>query len=289
MMTQDSPVFNANSVFNTKMSPAEFRRLSNYIYTELGIKMPEAKKVMLESRLQKRLRDIGITSFSDYCEFVFSAKGMESEIFHMIDVVTTNKTDFFREPQHFDFLRDIVLQEFNLKRTGKPLSIWSAGCSTGEEPYTLAMVLAEAVQDGHLDDFSIFATDISVRVLQKAAMAIYHENRVADIPVSIKKKYLLRAKNPLDKTVRIIPQLRNKITFHRLNFMDEHYDFNTMFDIVFCRNVIIYFDKETQEQVINKLVSRLKPDGFFFLGHSESITNMNVPLKNMKPTIFRKI
>ncbi len=288
-MVQDSQIFNLNSAYKAKMSHTEFAKLSNYIYTELGIKMPEAKKIMLESRLQRRLKEMSINTFSEYIEFVFSAKGMNSEIFHMIDVVTTNKTDFFREPQHFDFLRNVVLPEFSQTHTGKPLSLWSAGCSSGEEPYTLSMVLSDAIQDKLLVDFNIFATDISIRILERAAMAIYPENRVADIPLNIKKKYLLKAKNPIDKTVRIIPQLRNKITFHRLNFMDDYYDFNTMFDVVFCRNVIIYFDKETQEQVINKLASKLKPGGYFFLGHSESITNMNVPLTNIKPTIFKKI
>lgn len=289
MVVEDNILNKTANIYTARLSQKEFQKLSTYIYNELGIKMPDTKKVMLESRLQRRLKELNMASFSDYCEFVFSKAGQQVELFHMIDVVTTNKTDFFREPQHFEFLINHVLPDYRLKSKTKPLSIWSAGCSSGEEPYTLAMVLSDAVENGLIDDFSIFATDISIRVLQKAAMAIYPENRITDIPLSSKKKYLLKAKDPLDKTVRFIPRIRNKISFHRLNFMDEYYDIQNMFDIVFCRNVIIYFDKETQEQVINKLSSKLKTGGYFFFGHSESITNMNVPLENIKPTIFRKI
>jgi chemotaxis protein methyltransferase CheR len=138
-------------------------------------------------------------------------------------------------------------------------------------------------------DFSIFATDISLRILQKAATSIYTEERIADIPYALKRKYFLKSKDQSNKTVRLVPEIRSKVNFQRLNFMDSIYSVEREFDIIFCRNVLIYFDRDTQQQVITKLASKLVFDGFFFLGHSESITNMSVPLRQIKPTIFRKV
>jgi chemotaxis protein methyltransferase CheR len=276
------------SIYLTRMSDSTFRRFSSFIYNELGIKMPDTKKVMLESRLQKRLKDLGYTNFDEYLDFVFSPTGQETELIHMMDVVTTNKTDFFREPTHYDFLKSFVLPEFKQNNRGAKLNVWSAGCSSGEEPYTLAMVFNDAMEENLLFDYSIFATDISTRILQRAIDAVYHISRTQGIPRNVMQKYFLKSKNPDIKTVRIIPQLRNKIVFDRLNFMDDYYNVNQQFDIIFCRNVLIYFDRETQEKVINKLCTKLKQGGYFFFGHSESITGINVPLEHIKPTIFRK-
>jgi chemotaxis protein methyltransferase CheR len=275
-------------IFDCKLTQAEFQRLSSFIYDELGIKLPEMKKVMLESRLQRRLRDLGMTNFKDYIDYVFSKHGRENEMVHMFDVVTTNKTDFFRENMHFEFMHQFIIKEVAQKNTNF-VNIWSAGCSSGEEPYTLTMVMSEAIEKGLCSDFKILATDISTRILKMAIDAIYPINRLEDIPLHIKKKYFLKSKDHLNKTARVIPELRRKITFERLNFMDDVYNVNQMFDIVFCRNVIIYFDHQTQERVINKLCSKLKTGGYLFLGHSESIAGMNLPLVNVKPTVFRKI
>ncbi|HEY4787626.1 MAG TPA: protein-glutamate O-methyltransferase CheR, partial [Bacteroidales bacterium] len=192
----------------------------------------------------------------------------------------------------FDFLHSDVLPELLMgEKPNRTIKLWSAGCSSGEEPYTLAISLSEfaAFNPGFAFDFSIFATDISTRMLHTAVEAIYKEQRVEMLPINLKKKYLLRSKDRSNPTVRIIPDLRRRIIFSRLNFMDSHYNVPDNFDIVFCRNVLIYFDRETQEKVINKLCLKLKPNGFFFLGHSESITNFDVPLRQLKPTIFRKI
>jgi len=274
--------------YSAKLSPNDFKRLSAFIYDEMGIKMPEVKKIMIESRLQKRLQILNFSNFKDYLEFVFSKHG-SGEIIHMMDVITTNKTDFFREPHHFEFLQQEVIPEFVKQFKSKILNIWSAGCSSGEEPYTLAMVLTDLVMKQQLADFSIYATDISTNVLQKAVIAIYHENKITSIPLIVKKKYFLKSKDPANKSVRICPEIRRKVVFERFNFMDDHFPMSTTFDIIFCRNVIIYFDRLTQEKVINKLCMKLRKGGYFFLGHSESITNMNVPLEHIKPTIFRKI
>lgn len=282
------PVF--NEVFRFKLTDEDFARLSSFVYEELGIKMPYPKKIMLQGRLQKRVADLKMKSFREYLDFVFSKEGMEDEIIRMIDLITTNKTDFFREATHFDFLTGTVLPEMCAEKTGRRvIRLWSAGCSSGEEPYTIAIVMKEFMEQHPECDFDILATDISLRILQKAATAIYAEDRINMIPYTLKRKYFLKSKDHAHKTVRLIPEIRSKVTFQRLNFMDAYYSVEREFDIIFCRNVLIYFDRETQQQVINKLASKLRFDGYFFLGHSESITNMVVPLRQIKPTIFRKI
>lgn len=279
-----------NEIFKAKLTDEEFKKLSDFIYGEYGIKMPPVKKIMLQSRLQKRLRELNIASFKDYVDYVFSKEGQDNEVIHMIDVVSTNKTDFFREPVHFEFLTQEVLPLFSEETHFRtPLKIWSAGCSSGEEPYTIAISLAECKEKYPSLDFSILGTDISSRILKSALEAIYKDNRVEGVPLNIKRKYFLKSKDRNSPTVRIIPELRRRVSFARLNFMDTTYNINEMFDVVFCRNVLIYFDRETQEKVINKLCLKLKPNGYFFLGHSESITSMQVPLKQIKPTIFKKI
>lgn len=282
-------IFELSKIFESKLTDSQFDRLSKFIHLEYGIKMPPAKKIMLQSRLQKRLRELKIDSFNTYVDYVFSKDG-EGEIIHMIDVVSTNKTDFFREPTHFDYLKNTVLPEFvSTPIPNRQLKVWSAACSSGEEVYTIAMVLAEFFKLHSEYDFSIFGSDISTRILQKAKEGIYAEDRVNVVPLDIKKKYILRSKDSQKKLVRIVPALRSKVNFARINFMDQSYPINETFDIIFCRNVLIYFDRQTQENVINKLCKHLKPNGYFFLGHSESITGINVPLKHIKPTVFRKI
>ncbi|MDY0279684.1 MAG: CheR family methyltransferase [Salinivirgaceae bacterium] len=280
-MDESSRVF-----FNVQLSDKEFNLLSNYIYSEYGIKMPPAKKVMLQSRLQKRLRHLNIPTFKEYSDYVFSTKGSEEAI-HMMDVVSTNKTDFFREPVHFDFMREVILPEA-VANNQRSIKIWSAGCSSGEEAYTIAMTISEYAEMKNNIDFQIIGTDISTVVLKNAIEAIYKEEKTDVIPMTLKRKYFLKSRDPQNKVVRVIPALRSKVKFGRLNFMESSYPMNETFDVVFCRNTLIYFDRETQESVINKLCRHLKPNGYFFLGHSESITNMNVPLNHLKPTIFQR-
>lgn len=251
--------------------------------------MPPVKKVMLQSRLQKRLRELNLSSFKEYIDYVFSKEGLNNEIIHMLDVVSTNKTDFFREPVHFDFLTQTALPELIQESRNRMLKVWSAGCSSGEEPYTIAIVMADFAEKNPGFDYSIIGTDISTQILQKAVDAVYKEDRVSIIPLETKRKYFLKSKERLNPTVKVGPNLRKKVRFGRLNFMDNYYDIPETFDIVFCRNVLIYFDRETQEKVIQKLCDKLRPDGYFFLGHSESIMNMQVPLKQVKPTIFKRI
>lgn len=272
------------------MTNIEFNKLSGFILHNYGIKLPITKKTMLEGRLQKRLRSLNINSFKEYCEYVFSTQGQQMELVHMIDVVTTNKTDFFREAVHFDFLSNNILPTYCKSDSAtKPFKVWSAGCSTGEEPYTLAMVMSEFSEKYSGFDFNILATDISSRALHAASAAIYTTEKAAPIPFTLKKKYLLKSKDDQKKTVRISPELRAKVNFKRLNFLDSTISFAQNFNVIFCRNVLIYFDRPTQEKVILKLSSKLEPGGYLFLGHSESISNMNLPLVQIQPTTFKKI
>ena len=282
--------FDANLFTNPTMTSGDFNKLSAFILKNYGIKLPPSKKTMLECRLQKRLKTLKISSFKDYCDFVFSTEGQKQELIHMIDVVTTNKTDFFREAVHFDYLLNHILPSVSKNHlTGKPFKVWSAGCSTGEEPYTLAMVINDFAEKNTGFGFSIFATDLSSRVLNAAATAIYTEDKIAPIPMVFKRKYLLKSKDAQSKTVRMVPEIRSKISFERLNFIDGDFSQIQTFNAIFCRNVLIYFDRETQEKVIKKLCSKLEPGGFLFLGHSESIASMNLPLTQVQPTTFRKI
>ncbi|OHD17763.1 MAG: chemotaxis protein CheR [Spirochaetes bacterium GWD1_61_31] len=272
------------------LSVKAFNRLAAFIEEQLGIRMPETKKIMLESRLNKRLRLHGYANYEEYLDFVFSNKNEGDELIHMIDAITTNKTDFFREPDHFELLTGRLLPQLLQRRPGRGLfSFWSAGCSTGEEPYTLAMVLAEfqAKQPGF--DFHITASDISSQALQKAVNAVYASERVSMLSPAMKKKYLLRSRKAGRDEVRIKPELRQKVEFLRLNFMDQSYPFDGPFQVVFCRNVIIYFDRPTQEKILGRMCRYLQPGGIFLLGHSETLTGMDLPLHSLAPTVYERM
>jgi len=282
-------ILNNDIISKERLTDSDFKRLSEFIYGNYGIKMPNEKRTMLEGRLMKRLRVNQIRSFAEYCDYVFSEEGMEKELIHMINVVSTNKTDFFREPAHFEFLYETVLPEFHQKNTGEPLKIWSSASSSGEEPYTIAMVISEyARQLGAPLPYTILGTDISSDILERAQMGVYKDERIIDVPLSYKRRYFMANKDPQKKLVRVVPELRRNTLFMRLNLMDTTYPINEKFHVIFCRNVLIYFDRPTQEAVINKLCNHLVPGGYFFLGHSESATGMQVPLTPLKPTIFRR-
>ncbi len=275
------------------LSRKDFLRLSAFIHAECGIKITDAKKVMLEARFQKRLRALGMKTFDDYCAYLFSPEGMEHELHHMIDTVTTNKTDFFREPSHFEFLVNTVLPEMTAPRGAgvrKKLMVWSAGCSTGEEPYTLAMVINEFAERyaGCGFAWSILATDISTKVLEKARQAVFDRDRVIPVPDPLKRKYLLKSKDRNRGLVRIVPELRQMVWFRRLNFMDDDFGFREMIDVIFCRNVIIYFDRPTQTRLLNKFCRQMVPGGYLFMGHSETLHGLDVPLVQVTPTVYRK-
>lgn len=269
-----------------RLNNKEFELLSAFIYQQFGIKMPPVKKTLLECRLQKRLRDLKIDTFEEYIKYLFKKEGNEHELLMMANVVTTNKTDFFREPAHFEFLRNVDWNAYFAGETkGKMLKAWSAGCSSGEEPYTLAMVLSEM---GRFD-YQILGSDLSHDILQKAVSAIYASDKTQQIPLHYKQKYFLKHKDPQKPILRIAPEIRKKVSFQHLNFMDAHFEVPSKMDLIFCRNVLIYFDRKTQEQVIGKLCMHLKEGGYLFIGHSESLSDLKLPLVQVKSTIFQKI
>jgi chemotaxis protein methyltransferase CheR len=243
---------------------------------------------MLEGRLRRRLRATRHTSFDDYCDFLFNEGGLEQESVYLIDVVTTNKTDFFREAKHFEYMQMVALPA--LADSGlRTIRTWSSACSTGAEPYTMAMVLNEFAEGRNDVSYSILATDLSTDVLQTARRGIYAEDLVAPVPRDLQKKYVMVAKQQGRREVRISPKLRSRVGFARMNLMDEKYPVGDQMHIIFCRNVLIYFDKQTQAGVLGRLCDCLAKGGYMFIGHSESITGFDLPLKQVSNTVFQRI
>ena len=260
-----------------------FARFSELITRTLGIQMPKAKIALLENRLRSRLRHLGMLTLDEYENYLFRSPHGDTEMVHFCDVVTTNKTDFFREPQHFEFLKTVVLPSAR-----SPARIWCAGCSSGQEAYTLAMVASEYAARNEDFSFSILATDISTRVLEQAQRAVYPEGVIDPVPLDLRRKYLMRSKDKSQGLVRIRPELRRSVRFERLNFMDRDYGRRERFDAIFFRNVMIYFDKPTQAAVVNRLAANLVPGGHLFIGLSESLVGTRVPLVTVGPAILRK-
>ncbi len=292
-MEKSANLARLKSLYTSSLSDRDFRRLSKFIYNECGVNLPEHKKILLESRLHKRIRTLKIPSLKEYCNYLFSAQGIKQELSHLIDAITTNKTDFFREPVQFDYLMQQVLPELiSENRAGLhyTLSVWSAGCSSGEEPYTLAMVLDDYSErlHNHSLDYHVLATDVSVAILTKAQRAIYDHDQIKPVPYRFRKKYLLKGRKNNRNLVRIVPELRRIVQFKNLNFLDADFGIPEPVDIIFCRNVIIYFDKDTQEQVLRKICHYLRPGGYLFMGHSETLNQITVPLVQISPTIYKK-
>ena len=271
------------------ISKKDFDRLCKLIYDESGINLTPEKKTMLELRIKRRLKSLELTSFEKYSEYLFSSRGQREEIIHLLDVVSTNKTDFFREPEHFDFLTRKAIPDLMARNdSGRVLMIWSAGCSTGEEPYTLTMVLQECAEADSSLHFKVLATDMSHTVLAKAQRATFDQEAVQPVPKDLLRKYFMRSRDRDSKLVRVVPELRELVEFRRLNFMDGDFGLAQKFDIIFCRNVLIYFDRPTQEKIVQKLAAHLVSGGYAFVGHSESLHDMNIPLTPVAPALYRK-
>lgn len=273
---------------NDRLSARNFERLSAFIYRYSGIKMPSTKHTMLEGRLRRRLRATGQPSFDAYCDYLFDMGGMETEMVHLVDAVTTNKTDFFREPRHFDFLAQKALPDLYARGITK-IRAWSSACSTGAEPYTMAMVMDSFVQARNEGNFVILATDLSTDVLEKARMGIYQSELIEPVPDEMRRRYVLKAANDARRDVRITPYLRSKVGFGRMNLMDQRYVVGEPMQLIFCRNVLIYFDKQTQAKVLSRLCECLAPGGYLFIGHSESIAGCDLPVRTVANTIFQKV
>ena len=273
------------------LSNKTFLELARFIQGKYGIKMPASKKVMLESRIRRRMRQIGYNCIDEYLKYVFSGAGKKHELINMVDFITTNKTDFFREPAHFDILATKAIPQIissQLFSSSCTLNVWSSACSSGEEAYTLAMVLSEVAEKNERFKFNILASDLSTRVLKKACQGIYSEELIDDIPMTFREKYLLKSKNRALQLVQIQKHLRKRVTFRRINLMAEDFGIKDKMHIIFCRNVLIYFQKEEQQRLMVKFARQLEPGGFLFIGHSESLSGMDVPFCQVVPTIYKK-
>lgn len=279
--------------YRDSLSQGDFIRLRDFIHSLTGIKMDVSKTAMLESRIRKRLINLNLYSFRDYCEYLFSPSGSEKELVDFIDVITTNKTDFFREPDHFDYLVMNAIPELINENGGdlNKLNLWSAACSRGNEAYTIAIVVSEFLKT-YPDikfDFSILATDICTNVIEEGKRAIYSIDEIEPVPAPLRKRYFMKSRNPDNKVARVVPELRDKVNFKRLNLMDNELGLQEKMDVIFCRNVYIYFDKKTQDDITFKLCRNLKPNGYLFMGHSEMLDCRCFPLISTAPAVYKKI
>ncbi|MDO9117632.1 MAG: protein-glutamate O-methyltransferase CheR [Nitrospira sp.] len=262
----------------------EFDRFRSMVYRVMGISLNDGKKSLVVSRLSKRLRTLGLDTFHDYFEHIESEPAGD-EFTQMLDCICTNKTDFFREPQHFQFLREHILPTLNDHRR---VRIWSSACSSGEEPYTIAMAMYDSVATPLQWDWKVLASDLSTRVLAQAASGVYQEDRLRELSPEIVQRHFLKGQGAQAGTVKVKSYLSDMIRFQRINLMDEHYPIKTPLDVIFCRNVMIYFDRPTQQTLVNRFHRYLKPGGYLFIGHSESLQWVEHPFQSVAPTIYRK-
>jgi len=267
-----------------QITDAEFERFRALIYRESGISLNDSKRTLLVSRLSKRLRALRVESFQAYYDRVTEG-GDGEEFVRMLDMISTNKTDFFREPQHFDFLRERILPELSKV---KQVRIWSSACSSGEEPYTIAMTLHDAVPTPTQWDCKILASDLSTQVLAAAASGVYGVERVRDLPAATLKRHFLKGCGDLAGTVKVKRHLADLVTFRRINLMDASYPIKQPLDVIFCRNVMIYFDRPTQARLVARFHRYLKPGGYLFIGHSERLHGLDLPFTSIAHTIYQK-
>lgn len=274
------------------LSHRDFEKLATFVEEYCGIRMPQNKKTLVEGRLRRRARALGMDSISQYYHHVFDNGVLDTEITHLIDVMTTNKTEFFRENDHFTYLVDKAIPDLMTRhhRPGleRALKVWSAACSTGAEPYTLAMLLDDFGQTHLPFRFSIFATDICDEVLDAAKQGVYPAEMMDPVPRELLFRYVHRSRDPRQASVRMTPKIRQMVRFGHLNLMDDVYAIDDDMDVIFCRNILIYFNKQTQEMVLNKLCRHLRPGGYLFLGHSESTAGMKLPVQSVTTTVFMR-
>jgi len=266
------------------LSSIEFQLFQSLVYQQAGISLSEHKKSLIASRLSKRIRDLEFPSFQSYYDFVVSGADPE-ELTQLLDLISTNKTDFFREPGHFDFLRERIVPTLASQRS---VRIWSSASSTGEEPYTIAMTLWDAIEGSAQWDCKILASDISTRVLAKAARGIYEAERVATVSSELVRRHFLRGKGDQQGFVKIKSHIAKMVTFRRINLMEEVFPIRNPLDVIFCRNVMIYFDRPTQAKLMAKFFRYLKSGGYLFIGHSESLQWIDHSFTYVAPTIYQK-
>jgi chemotaxis protein methyltransferase CheR len=273
------------------LSNEEFELFRRLIYDSCGINLTLSKKELVKARLTKRLTKAGIDSFKDYYKYVTKTDKTGKELIHLIDSISTNKTDFFREKKHFDFLSTSLLPSLissKAKARIKKLRIWCAAASSGEEPYSLAMTVFNPLKPNNGWDVKILATDISTRILQKAINGIYRKELLNDIPPGTISAHFSSVLYENTNCYKVKDHLRDIITFRRFNLMTPEFPFKNPFDFIFCRNVMIYFDPETQQRLVAKFYDCLPKDGYLFIGHSETLSKNNNGFKYIQPAVYQK-
>ncbi|HNQ23852.1 MAG TPA: protein-glutamate O-methyltransferase CheR [Phycisphaerae bacterium] len=264
-----------------------FRRL---VYAKSGINLGEHKMQLVRARLGKRVRQGNFPSFRDYYKHV-EQDATGEELTSLLDAISTNTTHLFREARHFAFLRDTLkrwAEDPGWRRRNPTIRIWSAGCSSGEEPHSIVMVAHDVVHRYPELDLKILATDLSTQVLSRAQLGLYEMHRVGTVPAEYRSRYLKKVRHEDQPWFQLVPELRALITFARFNLMTPTFPFKHGFHIIFCRNVMIYFDKPTQQALVNKFAVHLHEGGYLMIGHSESLNSLQQPLAYVEPTIYRK-
>ena len=263
-----------------KLSPKYFDQVCQQVYSISGISLRTGKESLVQARLIKRLHELDLSTFEDYFDFLSHDKSGR-ELAAMIDVLTTNKTSFFRESQHFDFLTRKILPSLESE---KKLRVWSAACSSGEEPYSISLLLHEEVQDLASWDVRILATDISTRMIERARSGTYERQVLTEVPQAMATRYF---SNKGEKLFQLRDSVRSLVRFAKLNLMDT-WPMSGPFDVIFCRNVMIYFDKATQQQLVGRFWNLLKPGGHLFIGHSESLSGSAHKYRYVQPAVYVK-
>ena len=274
-----------------ELTSKEYEQIRRLVYAKSGIDLGEQKMQLVRSRLGKVLRERGFSSFHDYYEHVVHDTTGEA-LCTLLDAISTNTTFLFREVRHFTFMREtldrwLANQEWLSKH--RMLRIWSAACSSGEEPHSIAMVAHDALQRYPQIELKILATDISVQMLRKAQLARYAEDQVGNVPPAYRSRYLQSVRGGTEDGLQLDPELRRRIRFARFNLMTPTFPFRNRFDIIFCRNVMIYFDKPTQETLVNKFGNLLNPNGYLMIGHSESLHGIKHSFKQVEPATYTKM
>lgn len=266
------------------LSSKEFEQFRELAYKTFGLDLKEGKEQLVSSRLSKLIASLNFRSFHDYYDHVVADKTGEA-LLAMVDALTTNHTSFLREPAHIEFLCEHILPELAQRDR---VRIWCAASSTGEEPYTLAFSVLEAMPAASRARVEIIASDISTRVLEIAQRAVYAADRLQGVSPALQSKYFLRGEGRSRGFYRVKPEVRKLVEFRRVNLVEPYPDMEP-FPVIFCRNVMIYFDKSTQERVVNRLSHYLEPGGYLFIGHSESLMGANQPLQYVRPAVYRKL
>jgi chemotaxis protein methyltransferase CheR len=271
-----------------EMTRKQFESICSLVRDQSGIKLASGKEELVKARVAKRLRSLSMTSLSDYLAYLRNGGGSE-ELSNLLDAISTNVTSFFREPDHFSYLRNTVLPNIvsGAGRRGK-LRIWSAGCSSGEEPYSIGIHLSEGIQNLDAWDARILATDLSLDMLGKARQAIYDEQRIEGVPAPLRSRYFERLRDGKQQGFRVCGRVRGLVHIARLNLMGS-WPMQGPFDAIFCRNVMIYFDKPTQSKLIGRFRNLLAPGGTLFLGHSESLTGNRDDFRHVRSTIYQRV